>query len=98
MDFKLRNWKQSDIESLAHYANNINISQNLTDRFPHPYTKEDAKSFVKFAQNNTLNHIFAIEVGGEAVGGIGLHGQEGIYRKNFEIGYWLAEKYWGNGI
>ena len=98
MDFKLRKWNQSDVESLAFYANNINISQNLTDRFPYPYTKKDAKSFIKFAQDDDLSYIFAIEINGEVAGGIGLHGQKGIYRKNFEIGYWLAEKYWGNGI
>jgi RimJ/RimL family protein N-acetyltransferase len=42
--------------------------------------------------------IFAIVVNGEAAGGIGLHPQPDIYRKNMELGYWLAEPYWGKGI
>jgi RimJ/RimL family protein N-acetyltransferase len=32
------------------------------------------------------------------VGSIGLHLQTDILRKNAEIGYWLAEDYWGKGI
>ncbi|MDB5263882.1 MAG: family N-acetyltransferase, partial [Adhaeribacter sp.] len=42
--------------------------------------------------------IFAIEVNGEAAGGIGVHPQTDIQRKNAELGYWLAEPYWGKGI
>ncbi|WP_394802161.1 GNAT family N-acetyltransferase [Pontibacter ruber] len=50
------------------------------------------------ANQSTPPHILAIEVNGEAAGGIGLHPQPDIYRKNAELGYWLAEPYWGNGI
>jgi ribosomal-protein-alanine N-acetyltransferase len=32
------------------------------------------------------------------VGGIGIHPQTDIQRKNAELGYWLAESFWGNGI
>jgi RimJ/RimL family protein N-acetyltransferase len=42
--------------------------------------------------------LFAIDVNGLAVGGIGIHPQQDIYRKNAELGYWLAEEYWGRGI
>ena len=34
----------------------------------------------------------------KAVGSIGIFPQEDVYRKNAEIGYWLAEEYWGRGI
>jgi RimJ/RimL family protein N-acetyltransferase len=43
-------------------------------------------------------HIFAIDVNGEAIGGIGIHQQQDIMRKNAELGYWLAQPFWGNGI
>jgi RimJ/RimL family protein N-acetyltransferase len=42
--------------------------------------------------------VFAIEVNGEAVGSIGIFPQADIHEKSAEIGYWLSEKYWGNGI
>ena len=48
------------------------------------------------ASNTTTN--FAIEVKGKAVGGIGILLKDDIYKKNVEIGYWLGEEYWGQGI
>jgi len=98
MEFKLRPWHENDLESLVKYANNINIAKFMTDGFPFPYTTENGKSFIEFATKNKPTHIFAIEVNGEAIGGIGIHFQTDIYRKNAEMGYWLAEPFWGNGI
>ena len=99
MDFKLRPWKIEDVDSLVKYANNFNIAKNLQDRFPHPYTIQDAHDFINMnIAKGEPTEIFAIEVNGEAVGGIGLHPQGDIHAKNAEMGYWLAERYWGNGI
>ena len=47
---------------------------------------------------HTPHHVFAIVVGGEAVGGIGIHPKSGIERKNAELGYWIGEPFWGQGI
>ena len=98
MNFTLRPWEISDLESLVKYANNINIAKYLTNKFPHPYTEIDGKAFIEFANSEDTIHIFAIDIEGEAVGGIGIHPQSDIYEKNAEIGYWLAEPFWGNGI
>ena len=35
---------------------------------------------------------------GEAVGSIGLHPQSDIMEKNLELGYFLGEPFWGQGI
>ena len=59
---------------------------------------EDAKNFIAFATKDEPIHIFAIEIDGKAVGGIGIHPQADIMKKNAELGYWLGEKYWGKGI
>lgn len=98
VDFKLRPWSIDDLDSLVKYANNINISKNLTNKFPHPYTTENGKWFIDFATKDTPVHIFAIDVNGEAVGGIGIHPQDDIQCKNAELGYWLAEPFWNKGI
>lgn len=98
MDFKLRPWQMSDLDSLVRYANNEKIAKNLTNRFPHPYTNEDGKNFIEMASRHQPVQIFAIEINGEAAGGIGVHPQTDIHEKNMELGYWLAEPYWGNGI
>jgi len=98
MEYKLRPWKKNDLDSLVKHANNWEIAKNLTDKFPYPYTEEAGESFIKFASMNEPIHIFAIEINGEAVGGIGIHPQNDIHSKNAELGYWLAEPFWGNGI
>ncbi len=98
MNFQLRPFKESDAESLRHYANNKNISDNLTNGFPYPYTKEHAKSFIEMASNHDPIQIMAITIDETVVGGIGLHKQEDVYAKNMELGYWLGEPFWGKGI
>lgn len=98
MQFKLRPWAPTDADSLVKYANNWNVAKYLTDAFPHPYTPADAKRFIEMATKDDPIHIFAIEVNGEAVGGIGIHPQSDILRNNAEMGYWLAEPFWGKGI
>lgn len=98
MEFTLRPWKISDLDNLVKYANNINISKYLTDKFPHPYTKENGEGFIAFATKDNPIHIFAIDIAGEAVGGIGIHPKEDVERNNAELGYWIAEPFWGNGI
>jgi ribosomal-protein-alanine N-acetyltransferase len=98
MEFKLRPFRESDQDSLAKYANNPKIAQNLTNAFPHPYTKENAHKFIETAISHQPIRIKTIEINGEAAGGIGIHPQEDIYCKNAELGYWLAEPYWGQGI
>ena len=98
MHLVLRPWRLSDLPNLLKYANNPNIAANMTDGFPHPYTKADGLKFIAFANQDDPVHIFAIEVDGEAVGGIGIHPQSDIHSKNAELGYWLAERYCGRGI
>lgn len=41
---------------------------------------------------------YAIEVDGKAVGGIGITVKDDVYEKSAELGYWLAEEYWRQGI
>lgn len=93
----LRPWKAEDAESLTQYANNPRIASSMRDGFPSPYTRDDADRFI--ASATTENTLFlAIEVEGRAVGGIGIHRLDDVYRNTAEIGYWLGEPYWGRGI
>lgn len=98
IDFKLRRWQISDLPSLLKYADNEQIAKQLTDRFPHPYTEESGRKFIALARSRIPEEILAIEIDGEACGAIGLHPKEDIFRKNAELGYWLAEPYWGKGV
>jgi RimJ/RimL family protein N-acetyltransferase len=98
MEFKLRPWNKEDLPSLVHHANNWNVAKNLMDRFPHPYTEADGIVFLSTITNDDPVQHFAIDINEQAVGGIGIHPQPDIYRKNAELGYWLAEPFWGKGI
>jgi ribosomal-protein-alanine N-acetyltransferase len=96
--FILRPWALSDAEALVRHANNPRVAGNLRDAFPHPYTLADARNWLALVGNNRDDLILAIQVDGEAAGGIGLHGLKDVYRFNCEIGYWLSELHWGKGI
>lgn len=94
----LRSWHMDDAPSLAEHANNKKVWDNLRDQFPHPYTLADAREWIKHCEKQTPTLNFAIVVDYEAVGGIGLTPQHDIHRKNMEIGFWLSEAYWKQGI
>ena len=97
----LRPFVAGDVESLARHANNRHIWLNLRDGFPHPYTVKDAERWVAHAASLPApQHVFAIVIDEHAVGGIGVHrlDKDPVYRDTAEIGYWLAEPYWGRGV
>ncbi|HFA48323.1 MAG TPA: N-acetyltransferase [Bacteroidetes bacterium] len=98
MDFSLRPWSMNDLDNLVKYANNFNIAKNLTNLFPYPYKEENGKQFIGMATEPELPNVLAIDINGEAVGSIGVHPQKDIMCKNAEMGYWLAEPFWGKGI
>lgn len=100
MDFILREWKIEDAASVAKYANNKKIADNLRDAFPYPYTLSNAKDYIGFCINTDRkkNILRAISIDGIAVGSIGVFGKDDVYRKSAELGYWLAEDFWNKGI
>lgn len=89
-----------DVADIAHYANNKQIAANLRNVFPYPYTLEDAKVYVNSCvENNEERQICrAIIVDGNTVGSIGIFCGTDVYEKSGELGYWLAEEFWGYGI
>jgi len=94
----IRSWRRVDQETLPLHANNRKIWINLRDQFPHPYTPADARRWIKYITAVTPETNFAIDVNGEAVGGIALVLQSDVERCSAEVGYWLSEQYWGRGI
>jgi RimJ/RimL family protein N-acetyltransferase len=94
----VRPWKKSDAESLVFHADNVNVARHLRDRFPHPYTHQDARAFLKHATASNDPTNLAIEVDGQAVGAIGYVPGHDVERFSAEIGYWLGETLWGRGI
>lgn len=94
----LRPWTADDKSSLVRYANNRNVWLNLTDGFPHPYTDSSADAFLAMVGRQDPVTFFAIATAEEAIGGIGVSIGSDIHRRTAEMGYWLAEPFWGRGI
>jgi RimJ/RimL family protein N-acetyltransferase len=94
----VRSWRRSDLDSLVRHADNPNVARNLRDRFPSPYTRADGEKWLDLVEEQRPELNFAIEVAGEAVGGIGVIPGQDIERISGEVGYWLGEIVWGRGI
>ena len=97
-DCIIRDWQVKDAPSIAKYANSRKIWINLRDSFPYPYSLQDAESFISHAIEADPRTIFAIATQSEAIGSIGLMPGKDVHRFTAEIGYWLAEPFWGKGI
>jgi ribosomal-protein-alanine N-acetyltransferase len=94
----VRSYRLEDAESLALYANNRKIWQNLRDGFPNPYKLDNAKIFIERAIQANPETMYAICAEGFAAGGIGYTLHSDIERLSAEVGYWLGEPFWGKGI
>jgi ribosomal-protein-alanine N-acetyltransferase len=96
----LRPWRKGDVPSLVKYGNNASIARQLRDRFPHPYTNADARRYIQSLADVDPPTSFAILTpgpDGDAIGGIGFFPGSDVERFSAEIGYWLAEPFWGRG-
>ena len=98
MNIVLKLWETRDVEALLKYAGNPKITQFMSDGFAGVSTPEGAAKFIAFANSGSDKIYRAIEADGQVVGGIGVLMQTDIHRKNAELGYWLAEPFWGKGI
>lgn len=100
MDCKIRSWKPDDAADLAESINNKKVMDNLRDGLPFPYTVEDAKDFITamLSADPNVTFAFAIVVDRKVVGSIGVFRQGNIHARTGEMGYYIAEPYWGKGI
>jgi [ribosomal protein S5]-alanine N-acetyltransferase len=94
----IRSWSEDDAASLARHANDREVSMHLRDRFPFPYGIEQARTFLAWISKQPAPTVWAIEVNGEAAGGIGIELHTDVERISAEIGYWLGRAHWGRGI
>ena len=98
MAVTIRQWVSTDLPNLVLYANNINIWNNLRNYFPTPYTEADAIAWLEKTIDASPIVNLAIDIDGQAIGGIGLILNSDVYVMSAEIGYLLGEPFWGQGI
>jgi ribosomal-protein-alanine N-acetyltransferase len=96
---RLRPWQLTDAPALTRHANDRDIWLNLRDRFPHPYTRQDAENHLSSvtAPETTDLHL-CIEVDGEAAGSISVLFKHDVNMRSAEMGYFLGRRHWGRGI
>ena len=95
---KIRSWEAGDLDDLVRGADNPNVARWMTDGFPSPFTPDDGRTFIASVQSDDPPQVFVIEVDGRAAGSIGIFPRSDIHRLSAEMGYWLAEEFWGRGI
>ena len=100
MNCRLKKWELSDAKDLAIALSNKKIQDNLRDGLPYPYTEKDGADYISAMltadENDTF--AFAIMADDKVVGSIGAFRQGNIHRRTAELGYYIAEEYWGRGI
>ena len=100
MNCRIRKWELSDAKDLAAALSNTKIQDNLRDGLPYPYTEQDGIDYISAMlsadENDTF--AFAITVEEKVIGSIGVFRQGNIHRQTAEVGYYIAEEYWGKGI
>lgn len=97
---KIRKWKLSDAKDLAITLSNRKIQDNLRDGLPYPYTEKDGTDFISamLSADEDETFAFAITVDSKVIGSIGVFRQGNIHKQTAELGYCIAEEYWGKGI
>lgn len=96
----IRKWELSDAADLAAVISNKKVQDNLRDGLPYPYTQEDGKEYISamLSAKEDETFAFAIVADGKVIGSIGCFRQGNIHRRTAELGYYIAEEYWGRGI
>ncbi len=100
MNCKIRKWKLTDAKDIAVALSNKKIQDNLRDGLPYPYSEQDGIDFISsmLSANEDETFAFAITLDDKAIGSIGVFRQQKIHRQTAEMGYYIAEEYWGKGI
>lgn len=99
MEGRIRPWRLDDAADLADAINNQKVQDNLRDGIPFPYTQRDASEYITAMLHADPDKVFAfaITVEDKAIGSIGVFRQENIHARTAQLGYYLAEPYWGRG-
>lgn len=87
-----------DAVALVELADERDVARNLADRFPHPYTPQDAHEWLLRQSDADPETNFAIELEGSLAGAVGLELRKAEKRHTGEIGYWIAKPLWGRGV
>lgn len=97
---KIEKWELTDAGDLARALSNTKIQDNLRDGLPYPYTEKDGIDYISAMLSADENETFAFAIvsDNKVIGSIGFFRQGNIHRQTAELGYYIAEEYWGKRI
>ncbi|MEL7249505.1 MAG: GNAT family N-acetyltransferase [Bacteroidota bacterium] len=94
----LREPTLADAPTIAELANNKKIWDNVRNRMPYPYGLTDAEKFIEQVIKEETSAVRAIIQDETIKGLVGLHAAQDVYTGTAELGYWIGEAYWGQGL
>jgi len=96
----LRPWQEDDAKELYKYASNPNVGLNAG--WPVHTSVENSKEVIKFVLSKPNTFAVVLKDTGKVVGSIGLmigsQSNIGLKDTEAEIGYWIGEPFWGQGL
>ena len=92
----LREFKHEDEELLVTYLNESSVTKFMSAKVPVPYTKEAAVWWINVGSK--IGIVNAITKDGVLVGSISAMTGDFERQKSAEIGFWIAQPFWGQGI
>lgn len=100
MEINIREWSLEDAKDLSIALSNKKVLDNLRDGLPYPYTEEDGKGYINamLSADKNDNFAFAVTVDDKVIGSIGAFRQGNIHNKTAELGYYISQEYWSQGI
>jgi ribosomal-protein-alanine N-acetyltransferase len=96
----LRSFENEDVPAIVRLAG-VNEIAATTLNIPHPYSENDARSFLAkanedFHGGHSVSFAISILPGRELCGAVGLHIADAHRRA--ELGYWIGVPFWGKGF
>ena len=96
----LRSIESEDVPAIVRLAG-VNEIAATTLNIPHPYSENDARSFLAkanedFREGHSISFAISMRAGRELCGAIGLHIAD--MHRRAELGYWIGVPFWGKGF
>ena len=95
---EFREYSLDHAEAFSQMRNNPNVLDNGYDKTSNPFTKKDAIHFINIQLEKNPSQRFLIFYNNELAGEIGINIQDDVHRLCAEIGYFIAEPFWGKGL
>ncbi len=96
----LRPWQKEDAESLYEYAKNPNVGAGAG--WPVHTSVENSRDIIKGVLSEPETYAVVLKKTNEPIGSIGLmigdRSKLEIEEEEGEIGYWIGEPYWRQGL